>query len=140
MNTCVETIPSQVLIEPATQKVVAPEPVAQVESEPSRRPVSEGNAADIHHPSANQPAKRSWFSIRWPSPGKIDPKQSLLTALPVGSLPGVGQTHARTLVERGVTTVGQLRRIPKPVLVAAFGQAIGKHIWESARSQASLPR
>ena len=48
-------------------------------------------------------------------------------------LHGIGHTHAGALAERGVTTIGQLRMIPKPVLVAAFGEAIGEQIWERAR-------
>jgi hypothetical protein len=140
MNTCVETIPSQLSIDlvshkPATQEPVAQEPVAQGESAPPR-PISGGSPTDFQHAPTKQTisaTKRSWFSSIWPRSRKSQPKQNLLATFPVGILPGVGQTHAKTLVERGVTTVGQLRRIPKPVLVAAFGQAIGKHIWESAR-------
>ncbi|HKI12082.1 MAG TPA: hypothetical protein VKA02_08205, partial [Candidatus Acidoferrum sp.] len=30
-------------------------------------------------------------------------------------------------------TIGQLRLIPKPVLIAAFGEAVGQQIWERAR-------
>jgi hypothetical protein len=124
MNTCVETVPSQLRIDlaahqPATQEPVAPKIVAQGEPAPAR-PVS---------------TKQSWFSVLWRSARKSQyNKQTSLATLPVASLPGVGQTHAKALVERGVTTAGQLRRIPKPVLVAAFGQAIGRHIWECARS------
>ena len=138
MNICVETIPSQLPIdlalashEPATQ-----EPVAQGECTPAR-PIFGGSPEGFQSAPTNQTitsTKRSWFSTLWPHARKTQPEPSPLAALPVGSLPGVGQTHARTLVERGVTTVGQLRRIPKPVLIAAFGKGIGQHIWESARS------
>ncbi|MGC0779492.1 MAG: hypothetical protein WCD68_20030, partial [Candidatus Acidiferrum sp.] len=41
--------------------------------------------------------------------------------------------HAAALAERGVATIGQLRLIPKPVLIAAFGEAVGQQIWERAR-------
>jgi hypothetical protein len=129
MNTCVEIIPSQLPIDPLTHQ-----PVAQAESAPAS-PISDGSPADSRSAPTNQTSatKRSWFSSIWPRSRKTL-EQSPLSALPVGSLPGVGQTHARALVERGVTTVGQLRRIPKPVLVSAFGKSIGQHIWESARS------
>jgi hypothetical protein len=157
MNACVETVPSQIPIdlvsnepvthepaapEPVAQKLAAHEPVAQSESGRPRR-TSGASPADFQSEATNQTmtaTKCSWFSSIWSRARKTQPKQNLLAALPVGALPGVGQTHAKTLVDRGVTTVGQLRRIPKPVLVAAFGKAIGKHIWESARSMEFLPR
>ena len=37
------------------------------------------------------------------------------------------------MAERGVSTIAQLRLIPKPVLQATFGEAIGQQIWERAR-------
>ena len=64
------------------------------------------------------------------SPGT---EETFLAPLPVDKLHGIGHTHAGALAERGVTTIGQLRMIPKPVLVAAFGDVIGEQIWERAR-------
>ncbi len=60
-------------------------------------------------------------------------EEAFLAPLPVDKLHGIGHTHAGALAERGVTTIGQLRMIPKPVLVAAFGEAAGERIWERAR-------
>ena len=60
-------------------------------------------------------------------------EEAFLAPLPVEKLHGIGHTHAAALAERGVMTIGQLRQIPKPVLVAAFGEAIGQQIWERAR-------
>jgi DNA polymerase-4 len=60
-------------------------------------------------------------------------EEAFLAPLPVEKLSGVGQAYAVALVEHGITTMGQLRRIPKPVLVAAFGEKIGKEIWKRAR-------
>jgi len=60
-------------------------------------------------------------------------EEDFLAPLPVEKLHGVGHIHAGTLAERGVSTIGQLRQIPKPVLVATFGEAIGQQIWERAR-------
>jgi hypothetical protein len=127
MNTCVETVPSQLPSDLEAEKPVAREPAAQGES---------ANPAGFHSAPARQTitsTKRTWFSTLWPRARKINLEQSHLATLPVGSLPGIGQTYAKALVERGVTTIGQLCRIPKPVLVAAFGKGIGQHIWESAR-------
>jgi len=60
-------------------------------------------------------------------------EEAFLAPLPVEKLHGIGHTHAGALAERGVTTIGQLRLIPKPVLMAAFGETIGQQIWERAR-------
>ncbi len=60
-------------------------------------------------------------------------EEAFLTPLPVDKLHGIGHTHAGALAERGISTIGQLRMVPKPVLVAAFGDVIGEQIWERAR-------
>jgi DNA polymerase IV len=60
-------------------------------------------------------------------------EKTLLAPLPVGRVQGIRHAHAAALAERGIGTIGQLRMIPKPVLVAAFGDAIGKQLWERAR-------
>jgi len=54
-------------------------------------------------------------------------------ALSVGQLPGVDAGLERALRQRGVVRVEQLRRLPKPVLVAAFGDSVGRQLWASAR-------
>ena len=60
-------------------------------------------------------------------------EEGFLAPLPVEKLHGIGHTHAGALAERGVTTIGQLRMIPKPVLMAAFGEVIGEQVWERSR-------
>jgi len=60
-------------------------------------------------------------------------EELFLAPLPVEKLHGIGHVHAAALAERGVATIGQLRLIPKPVLIAAFGEAVGQQIWERAR-------
>ncbi len=60
-------------------------------------------------------------------------EEEFLTPLPVEKLHGIGHVHAGMLAERGITTIGQLRQVPKPVLQAAFGEAIGLQMWERAR-------
>jgi DNA polymerase-4 len=127
MNACVETVPSQVCVEV--------EITAQQESAPAHA-VSSGSIVDFHCAPVSQPApaKRSWFRPRWLGARRSPRAEGFPAAMPVGALPGVGPVYSRTLVQRGVITIGQLRRIPKPVLVAAFGKTIGKHIWECARS------
>ena len=68
--------------------------------------------------------------FRMVAPGE---EESFLTPLPVEKLHGIDHVHASALVERGVSTIGQLRRVPKAALQAAFGEAIGQQIWERAR-------
>ena len=60
-------------------------------------------------------------------------EEAFLAPLPVEKLHGIGHTHAGALAERSISTIGQLRMVPKPVLVAAFGDVIGEQIWERAR-------
>jgi DNA polymerase-4 len=60
-------------------------------------------------------------------------EEAFLTPLPVEKLHGIGHVHAGMLAERGVTTIGQLREVPKLALQAAFGEVIGQQVWERAR-------
>ena len=62
-------------------------------------------------------------------------KDSEGAGLLVGSLPGVEAAHLAMLVRRGVTTIGTLRGIPKPVLVSVFGKDVGEEIWMRARGR-----
>jgi DNA polymerase IV len=68
--------------------------------------------------------------VRIVAPGT---EETFLAPLPVDRLHGIGHAHAVALAEQGVTMIGQVRRIPKPVLVAAFGEEVGKQIWTAAR-------
>jgi DNA polymerase IV len=68
--------------------------------------------------------------FRMISPGD---EENFLTPLPVEKLHGIGHVHAGALAERGIATIGQLRKVPKLALQAAFGEAIGQQIWERAR-------
>src|SRR6266699_4503786 len=60
-------------------------------------------------------------------------EEEFLAPLPVEKLHGIGHAHAKLLEERGIATIGQLRQVPRPALEAAFGEAIGRQIWERAR-------
>ena len=62
-------------------------------------------------------------------------EEPFMTSLPVEKLPGVGDVQAATMKDSGVSTVGQLRMVPKPVLKAAFGEASGEQIWQHARGR-----
>ncbi|HJY86641.1 MAG TPA: DNA polymerase IV [Candidatus Acidoferrales bacterium] len=60
-------------------------------------------------------------------------EEEFLAPLPVEKLHGIGHTHTTTLAERGIETISQLRQVPLPALVATFGEAIGRQLWERAR-------
>jgi DNA polymerase-4 len=61
-------------------------------------------------------------------------EEEFLAPLPVEKIHGVGHTHASTLAERGITTIGQLRAVPLAALTAAFGDAVGRQLFERARA------
>lgn len=67
-----------------------------------------------------------------PSVVKQTPSQ-LASPVAVAQLAGVDAAIERALRARGVVGVEQLRRLPKPVLVAAFGDSVGRQLWASAR-------
>jgi DNA polymerase-4 len=60
-------------------------------------------------------------------------EEGFLAPLPVDKLCGVGHTHAVTLAERGIRTIGELRTVPRAALIATFGEAIGAQIHDRAR-------
>jgi DNA polymerase IV len=60
-------------------------------------------------------------------------EEDFLTPLPVEKLHGIGNVHRGMLAERGITTIGELRLVPRPALEAAFGEVTGGQIWERAR-------
>jgi DNA polymerase-4 len=62
-------------------------------------------------------------------------EENFLAPLPIEKLHGIGHHHAQTLRERGVETIGELRRIPLGALEAAFGDVIGRQLWERARGR-----
>jgi len=62
-------------------------------------------------------------------------EEDFLAPLPVEKLHGVGHAHAQTLAERGIETVGELRQVPLGALVAAFGEVVGRQLWERARGR-----
>lgn len=60
-----------------------------------------------------------------------DGVQEFLDPLPVGRLWGVGRVTGRALEKLGVTTIGQVRRLPLELLQQHFGQT-GEHLWQLA--------
>jgi DNA polymerase-4 len=68
-----------------------------------------------------------------------DAEETFLAALPVETLRGVGDIEPVILKEHGVSTIGQLRLLPKPVLVSVFGEAIGLQLWNAGRGRDLVP-
>jgi len=68
--------------------------------------------------------------LRIVAPGE---EEAFLAPLAVDKLENIGRAHAVALADYGVMTIGELRRIPKPVLTEAFGAEIGEQMWRSAR-------
>jgi DNA polymerase-4 len=61
-----------------------------------------------------------------------------LAALPVERIWGVGRVTAGALRELGLTTIGQLQRVPRPVLARRFGRH-GEHLHDLAFGRDDRP-
>jgi len=61
-----------------------------------------------------------------------------LAPLPVGRIWGVGKKAEQRLHKLGIRTVGQLAKIPEPLLVDHFGE-MGRHIWRLTHGQDDRP-
>ena len=68
-----------------------------------------------------------------------DRELAFLHPLPVERLWGVGPVTARKLRELGITTVGQVARIPEGVLVSILGRAAGRHLHALAHNRDPRP-
>jgi len=60
---------------------------------------------------------------------------AFLAPFPVEKLRGVGSATLATLRQRGIHTIGQLQRIPRPALAAALGATAGNRLWKAARGR-----
>ncbi len=58
--------------------------------------------------------------------------------LPVSAIPGVGEVTRRRLAQMGVSTIGQLARIPKALLDEHLGKH-GEYLYRAARAQDDTP-
>ena len=68
-----------------------------------------------------------------------DRELSFLHPLPVERLWGVGPATARKLHERRISTVGEVARLPEPMLVAILGRAAGRHLHALAHNRDPRP-
>ena len=65
---------------------------------------------------------------------------SYLASLPVEALDGFGSIDAKNLRFRGISTIGELRRVPLPALEFAFGEPLARQIWHHARGLDAQPK
>ena len=68
-----------------------------------------------------------------------DGELAFLHPLPVERLWGVGQVTARKLREHGITTVGEVARVPELALVTMLGRAAGRHLYALAHNRDPRP-
>jgi DNA polymerase-4 len=68
-----------------------------------------------------------------------DAEAAFLHPLPVEAMWGVGAKTAVKLRDRGVTTIGDLARVPLPALEAMLGRAAGRHLHLLANLHDSRP-
>jgi DNA polymerase-4 len=66
-------------------------------------------------------------------------ESALLPSLPVEALDAINNIDAPGLRKRGISTVAELRRVPLHSLESAYGDAIGRQIWYSARGLDGRP-
>jgi DNA polymerase-4 len=66
-----------------------------------------------------------------PPDGELD----FLHPLSVGRLWGVGPVTAGKLKDRGITTVGEVARLPESILVSMLGRASGRHLHALAHNR-----
>ncbi len=62
-----------------------------------------------------------------------------LAALPVEALHAMGGVDSSELRRCGITTVAELRRVPCPVLVSAYGEVLGRRTWRISRALDAQP-
>ncbi|MDX6409275.1 MAG: polymerase [Gaiellaceae bacterium] len=68
-----------------------------------------------------------------------DSELTFLHPLPVERLWGVGPATAEKLHAKRISTVGQVARLPEPVLVAILGRAAGRHLYALAHNRDPRP-
>ena len=68
-----------------------------------------------------------------------DGELAFLHPLPVERLWGVGHVTARRLHDVGITTVGQVARLPEETLVSLLGRASGRHLHALAHNRDPRP-
>jgi len=58
---------------------------------------------------------------------------NFLADLPVEVLNGVKGIKSKDLRSRGIATIAELQRVPRPALTTVYGDALGSQIWRNSR-------
>ncbi|HEY1482388.1 MAG TPA: hypothetical protein VGF19_06695 [Candidatus Acidoferrum sp.] len=69
-------------------------------------------------------------TLRVIPPGK---EHDFLAPLSVEILQGLTRSQLNVLTVQGIVNLGQLRTVPKPVLISAFGESLGQQLWRETR-------
>jgi len=64
---------------------------------------------------------------------------AVLATLPIEALCGIGRGFQAALNAHGITTCGELARVPLPWLMQQFGACAGRHVFRLARGQDASP-
>jgi DNA polymerase-4 len=86
-------------------------------------------ASEAAKPKASAEGPRAGLGVKVVAPDEV---LAFLHPLPVEALWGVGPATLARLGRLGVSTVGDLARMPRPILVGALGTAHGTHLHELA--------
>jgi hypothetical protein len=64
---------------------------------------------------------------------------AFFASLPIEALHGMGPIDAADLRSRGISLIGELRRVPLPALQSAYGDAIARQVWHHSRALDTPP-
>ena len=72
----------------------------------------------------------------------VDPgtEATYFAPLPVEVLDGLHAINGRSLRARGISTIGELQRVPLAALEFAFGEPLARQIWRNARGMDVRPK
>jgi len=62
-------------------------------------------------------------------------ERAFLAPFRIEKLRGISEKHLAEVKEGGLSSIGELQRIPKGALVAVFGAAVGHQVWAQARGR-----
>jgi DNA polymerase-4 len=70
----------------------------------------------------------------------VGTESAYLASLPVETLDGFSSINGSNLRQRGIATIGELRRVPLPSLQIAYGEPLGRQVWHLARGLDAQPK
>ena len=64
---------------------------------------------------------------------------AFLADLPVEALHGLNGIDSSDLRRRGIATIAELQRVPRPALATLYGDGLGSQIWRNSRALDAIP-